>query len=75
MSAPTVPELRWYLAYELRVEIGRVTIERPAPRHFQVRVRGPLSVPAHADMERLRRVVRSLVEPTTRVELEEVSDG
>jgi len=74
-SAPTVPELRWYLAYELKVELRRVTIERPGPKHFLVRIAGPLTEPARWDLDRLARVVRSLVESGTRVEMEEVTDG
>lgn len=74
-SAPTVPELRWYLAYELKVELARVTIERPGRRHFVVRIAGPLTEPARWDLDRLARVVASLVESGTRVDMEEVTDG
>lgn len=71
-SAPTVPELRWYLAYELRVEIARIAIERLGVRQYAVRVKGPLSVPARWDLDRLRLVIAGLIEPGTRVAIEEV---
>lgn len=75
MSAPTVPEVRWYLSYELRVPIEHVTFERPAAKRFVAKIRGPLDPYRRVDLERLERALASIVEPGSRVTLEEVSEG